>query len=42
MTHKNQALESKTILETAKAATLKERDDLRVQLSESLASGNVG
>ena len=34
-------LENKKILETAKASTLKERDDLRHQLSEQLAKGDI-
>lgn len=34
-------LESKSIMEGAKAATLKERDDLRKQLAEQLAKGDI-
>ena len=41
MTHKNQMLQSKENVEAAKAATLQERDDLRQQLTEQLAKGDI-
>jgi len=41
MTHKNQMLENKQTLDNAKAATLRERDDLRKQLTEQLAKGDI-
>lgn len=39
--HKNQMLESKQIMEQAKQTTLAERDDLRKQLAEQLAKGDI-
>lgn len=41
MTHRNQMLENKQVLENAKAATLRERDDLMKQLTEQLAKGDI-
>ena len=41
MNHKNQMIENRTVLENAKATTLRERDQLRQQLTEELAKGDI-
>lgn len=41
MTHKNQMIENRTILENSKATTLRERDQLRQQLTDELAKGDI-
>ena len=41
MNHKNQMIDNRTALEAAKATTLRERDQLRQQLTEELAKGDI-
>ena len=41
MSHKNQMIENRTILENSKATTLRERDQLRQQLTDELAKGDI-
>ena len=41
MSHKNQMIEHRTVLENAKASSLRERDQLRQQLTDELAKVDI-